>query len=63
LAPQPFSGVPIGLADSNPGKTVLLSEVDDFVAKEMSRDEKLDYLGERTIGRLGCFGCHDIPGY
>ena len=21
------------------------------------------YLGERTISRLGCFGCHTIPGF
>lgn len=45
------------------GKTVLLSQVDDFVAREMSQDQKLEFLGERTIGRLGCFGCHNIPGF
>jgi mono/diheme cytochrome c family protein len=21
------------------------------------------YLGKKTVGRLGCFGCHDIPGF
>ena len=21
------------------------------------------YLGEKTISRLGCFGCHTIPGF
>ena len=26
-------------------------------------DEKLLYLGEKTISRLGCFGCHTIPGF
>ena len=25
--------------------------------------KKLLYLGQKTIGRLGCFGCHDIPGF
>jgi cbb3-type cytochrome oxidase cytochrome c subunit len=25
--------------------------------------QKLRYLGRRTVSRLGCFGCHDIPGY
>jgi cbb3-type cytochrome oxidase cytochrome c subunit len=43
-------------------RTVLLSEVDSTVAG-MSRDEKLMYLGQRTISRLGCFGCHNIPGF
>jgi cbb3-type cytochrome oxidase cytochrome c subunit len=47
------------------GKTmaVALSEVDDVVANKLSTDEKLLYLGERTISRLGCFGCHNIPGF
>ena len=40
-----------------------LSEVDEFVAKKLASDEKLLYLGERTISRLGCFGCHTIPGF
>ncbi len=26
-------------------------------------EKKLLYLGQKTIGRLGCFGCHDIPGF
>ena len=42
---------------------VPLSEIDEFVEKKLSRDEKLMYLGEKTIGRMGCFGCHVIPGF
>jgi cbb3-type cytochrome oxidase cytochrome c subunit len=42
--------------------SVPLSEVDEFVGK-LSRDEKLYFLGEKTISRLGCFGCHVIPGF
>ena len=38
-------------------------ELDDFVDKELKTDDKLLYLGERTISRLGCFGCHTIPGF
>jgi mono/diheme cytochrome c family protein len=47
------------------GKTVVvpLSEVDEFVARRLSQDDKLLYVGERTISRLGCFGCHSIPGF
>ena len=47
------------------GKVVAksLSEVKNFVTKELGMEEKLFYLGDRTISRLGCFGCHTIPGY
>ena len=47
------------------GKVVAksLSEVEKFVTTELTMDEKLLYLGDRTISRLGCFGCHNIPGY
>lgn len=30
---------------------------------QMSERKKLLYLGRRTISRLGCSGCHDIPGF
>ena len=43
-------------------RTVMLSEV-NRVVEGMSRDEKLMYIGQRTISRLGCFGCHNIPGF
>jgi cbb3-type cytochrome oxidase cytochrome c subunit len=42
--------------------SVPLSEVDAFVAK-LPTEEKLYFLGEKTISRLGCFGCHSIPGF
>jgi cbb3-type cytochrome oxidase cytochrome c subunit len=47
------------------GKSVVksLSEIEDFVTKDLKADDKLFYLGERTISRLGCFGCHTIPGF
>ena len=50
---------------SRDGKTesVPLSEVESFVKDKLSPDEKLMFLGEKTISRLGCFGCHSIPGY
>jgi cbb3-type cytochrome oxidase cytochrome c subunit len=43
-------------------EAVALSEIDGYVEKLPAAD-KLMYLGERTISRLGCFGCHNIPGY
>jgi cbb3-type cytochrome oxidase cytochrome c subunit len=47
------------------GKTeaISLSEVEEVVTKKLDPAQKLMYLGERTISRLGCFGCHTIPGF
>ena len=42
---------------------ISLSEIDQLVEKELTTDDKLLYLGEKTISRLGCFGCHVIPGF
>ena len=39
-----------------------LDAVESTVAG-MSTDEKLAYVGEKTINRLGCFGCHNIAGF
>jgi cytochrome c2 len=44
------------------GKTEPISQLDEVVSK-MNQDQKLMFLGEKTIGRLGCFGCHSIPGF
>ena len=35
----------------------------DSTVNKMSTDEKLVYLGEKSISRLGCFGCHNISGF
>jgi cbb3-type cytochrome oxidase cytochrome c subunit len=43
-------------------QSVSLSEVEGFV-HDLKTDDKLMYLGEKTIGRLGCFGCHNISGF
>ncbi len=43
-------------------KTEPLSRVPEVVAA-MSTEQKLLFVGEKTIGRLGCFGCHNIPGF
>src|SRR5262249_49364275 len=44
-------------------QTIPLREIDDFVASKLSQDQKLMYVGERSISRLGCFGCHTITGF
>ena len=47
------------------GKSVVkpLSEIDEYVATGLTQPEKLLFVGERTISRLGCFGCHTISGF
>jgi cbb3-type cytochrome oxidase cytochrome c subunit len=52
----------LGKSKTYKGRTVLLAEVDSTV-EAMEPADRLMYLGERTIGRLGCFGCHNIPGF
>ena len=33
-----------------------------FSPTTSSPDSLKYYLGKKAVGRLGCFGCHDIPG-
>ncbi|MBS0207343.1 MAG: c-type cytochrome [Planctomycetes bacterium] len=40
-------------------ETILVGE---FSPEELAR-RKLLYVGRRSISRLGCSGCHDIPGF
>ncbi|MCA9270724.1 MAG: hypothetical protein KDA41_19720, partial [Planctomycetales bacterium] len=35
-----------------------------FAAGEaLSQDQKLQYLGRKTIAKYGCYACHDVPGF
>ncbi len=43
--------------------SVPVADVDEFVRTQLSQEEKLMFLGEKTISRLGCFGCHNIKGF
>ena len=29
----------------------------------VTTDQKLVYIGQKTIAKYGCYGCHDIPGF
>lgn len=44
-------------------RTTLKGDEQVLVGTGVSRDQKLLYIGRKSIGRLGCSGCHDIPGY
>lgn len=51
-------GIPESMRTSVKGDEQLL-----ITGGPPSEDAKLAYLGKKTIGRLGCAGCHDIPGF
>ncbi|HEX7380325.1 MAG TPA: c-type cytochrome, partial [Pirellulales bacterium] len=54
-------GIPADFATDVKGDELLMvrGESDD----EGMTQKKLLYVGRRTISRLGCSGCHDIPGF
>ena len=31
--------------------------------RRTGRERQLEFVARRTIGKYGCFGCHDIPGF
>ncbi len=49
---------PTGLAVKEPAGQ---GETAEHHQQRITRE--LDYVGRRSIGKYGCFGCHDIPGY
>ena len=32
-------------------------------ASKMSKDEKMSFVGEKSIRHYGCYGCHNIDGF
>ena len=54
------SGVPADRRSTVKGDEALLVVESE---KDWNDDAKLMYLGKKSIGRLGCAGCHDIPGF
>jgi hypothetical protein len=48
-----------------PALTATLEGPERVLAGEggMSTENKLLYVGEKTISKYGCHGCHDIPGF
>jgi mono/diheme cytochrome c family protein len=56
------SGIPEKLRSQLKVDEQLLVQTPNMTAEENLRHKVL-YVGRRTIGRLGCVGCHDIPGF
>jgi cytochrome c2 len=42
--------------------SVPVKSADEQIGK-MTDEQRTQFLGEKTIGRYGCFGCHDIKGF
>jgi mono/diheme cytochrome c family protein len=38
-------------------------DADELVLEEMTEENLKWYVGKRAINRLGCFGCHSVPGF
>ena len=49
-------GIPEEMAGSLKGAEIEL-------VGAISLDKKLQYVGRKSIGKYGCYGCHDIPGF
>lgn len=52
------NGIPENLADGLKGDEIVL-----VGEGEMTMEKKLTYVGRRSLGKYGCSGCHDIPGF
>ncbi len=55
------NGIPASRAADLKGaeRDLLLSEGQESVTQE----QKMTYLGRKSIAKYGCYGCHDIPGF
>ncbi|NBP80292.1 hypothetical protein EBU58_06155 [bacterium] len=53
-------GLPDSMAGISGDEAMLLS----LSAEEDARDQQLlEYVGKKTIGKLACYSCHNIPGF
>ncbi|HZZ71938.1 MAG TPA: PDZ domain-containing protein, partial [Pirellulales bacterium] len=50
-------------ADLKGDEIVLVRDEEKGDSPEVMRKKMLAYVGRRTIGKYGCAGCHDIPGF
>jgi cytochrome c2 len=55
-------GIPESLRGELKGAEVELLVADNSQAA-LSPEQKLMYLGRKSFGKYGCYGCHDVPGF
>lgn len=49
--------------DKDIASTLPQEERELALKNDFSVDNLKLYIGKKAVGRLGCFGCHDVPGY
>jgi mono/diheme cytochrome c family protein len=54
---------PLVPADVKGDEVELLADSGKPITEDQWRGMKLNYIGRKTIGRYGCYGCHDIPNF
>ena len=59
------TGIPAEYRDELKGAEVeLLASADPaYIDRELTAEQKLIYIGGKTVAKYGCYGCHDIAGY
>lgn len=59
------TGIPASFRAELKGAEVeLLASADPaYFDRPLTREQKLNYIGGKTVAKYGCYGCHDIPGY
>jgi mono/diheme cytochrome c family protein len=54
-------GAPTGIAQDKLIR--LAADADEHRLATINEDNLKWYIGKKAIGRMGCFGCHDVPGF
>lgn len=56
-------GIPEEMRRELKGPEQELIVAKDRQGQPLSEEQKLMYIGAKSINKYGCFGCHDIPGF
>lgn len=59
-------GIPASMRSELKGaerELVVADDVRSDATFRLSNEQKLAYIGRKTIAKHGCYGCHDIPGF
>jgi mono/diheme cytochrome c family protein len=58
--PGPYPGIPADRLDAIRSKA---PDADELRLEKVTDDNLKWYIGRKAIMRLGCYGCHDMPGF